>query len=396
MIRKVLKHPRLWLICYLIFQAILFYVYSFPVIKPFQQLWSGVFLGLTLLGAIFLRERWLLLPLLASFILINPLYTLSVEGLTFRNKILIGLAVALVVFVKRRERLMLVGVLFLGNVGLLCGQYYKVYSIDRDFREQLVLTRKVNRLYLQADSAIKAGKNIYVILLDGYPDPQILKDSFQYDSKLYSTLNQFRWEATFTSYYSSPVSFLNLFAGYECKLRGGSYPEYQLSNLEFFRNALDSTPLTKRIRNEGYDVRFHSLMLEKKGLRQNAFNPVYVPRYSINEITYLIWRYFILKERGTAQPIACQIYHSELFDSLGHSLKQQGRKFQVFHFLTFHNGVGTIQEDAAYADSIGLAVIQRVEQEDSSATIIVLSDHGERIHLKNKDNFNRGIYAIKP
>jgi hypothetical protein len=341
-----------------------------------------------------LPSKLLVIPIILSAVLIDPLYTLSVGTLQFRFKILVGFAVGLVLFIKRKDQLSTVIILLLGNLALLTIQQYKITRIDKQFSERSYIVNEQNRLLLQVDSAVKAGSNVFAVILDGYPDFKILEDSFQYRSRLLDSLKGFEWQQPFTIYYHSPISLLYIFASR--KIGTKENPEYLLTNRAFMHKALYSSPLTQKLGKHGYSFNFHTLMLDYVGAWENPFNPIeFWPQYSINEITYVIWRYLIFKKRRPGQSTSVKQYHRKLFTALKESLTSKENKLAAFHFMTFHNSFETIGKDASYADSLGLTAVRSIILNDPKATIIVLSDHGERRYLKNKENFHKGIYGIR-
>ena len=178
MSKRIFSQTRFWLLLYLVVHAILFALYSYSLLKPFQQLWSGLFIIAVIFSSLVLPGRLLVIPLILSAVFINPLYTLSVATLQFRYKILVGLAVALLLFIKRKDQLSTVIILLAGSVGLLAIQQYKISRIDRQFSKQSYLIKEQNRLLMQVDSATKVGSNVYAIVLDGYPEFTILQDGF--------------------------------------------------------------------------------------------------------------------------------------------------------------------------------------------------------------------------
>jgi hypothetical protein len=394
MSKQVFSQARFWLLLYLGVQATLFAFYAYPLLKPFQQLWSSLFIAAVILSSLTLPSRLLAIPLILSAVLIDPLYTLSVATLQFRYKILVGLVVALLLFIKRKDQLSTTIILLLGNMGLFAIQQYKISKIDEQFRIRSYVTKEQNRLVLQVDSAVKARSNVYAVILDGYPDFKILEDSFQYRSKLLDSLKGFEWQQPFTIYYHSPISVLYIFASR--KIDTKENPEYLLTNRAFMHKALYSSPLTQKLGKHGYSFNFHTLMLDHPGAWENPFNPIeFWPQYSINDITYVIWRYLIFKKRRPGQPTSLKQYHHKLFTALEESITSKENKLAAFHFMTFHNSFETIGKDASYADSLGLAAVRSIILNDPKATIIVLSDHGERRYLKNKENFHKGTYGIR-
>ena len=394
MSKRIFSQTRFWLLLYLVVHAILFALYSYSLLKPFQQLWSSLFIIAVIFSSLVLPGRLLVIPLILSAVFIDPLYTLSVATLQFRYKILVGLGVGLLLFIKRKDQLSTVIILLAGSVGLLAIQQYKISRIDRQFSKQSYLIKEQNRLLMQVDSATKVGSNVYAIVLDGYPDFTILQDSFHYRSQLFDSLVKFEWQQPFTIYYHSPISLLNIFASRKIDVK--EYPEYLLTNRAFMYDALYGSPLAQNLRKNGYSFNFHTLMLDHPGAWENPFNPkAFWPQFSINDLTYVIWRYLIFKKRRPGQSVSLKQYHHKMFIALNESVASKENKLAVFHFMTFHNSLEAIEKDAFYADSLGLAAVRMILLNDPEATIIVMSDHGERRYLKNKENFHMGIYGIK-
>ena len=248
---------------------------------------------------------------------------------------------------------------------------------------------------MQVDSTTKAGNNVYVILLDGYPSFEILRDSFKYHSPLQDQLlkNNFELEQPFTKYFWTPISFLHIFGGREIT---GEYPEYLLTNRKFFIDALHTSSLVHNLDSNKYKFEFNSFLTDKVGEDDNVFNPSpYWPQYSINTITYLIYRYIVLGRRTKDLPPLFVSYHEKINTDLVKALKDSSKKMAVFHYITFHNLKQSMAEETEYADQLGIKAINEIISSDPKATIIVMSDHGERRHLLDEKNFRFGLYAIR-
>ena len=54
-----------------------------------------------------------------------------------------------------------------------------------------------------------------------------------------------------------------------------------------------------------------------------------------------------------------------------------------------------MMEEAQYADNVGIEAVSRIISKDPKATIIVMSDHGERRHLSSKEYILKGIYTVR-
>ena len=73
-------------------------------------------------------------------------------------------------------------------------------------------------------------------------------------------------------------------------------------------------------------------------------------------------------------------------------LPDTSTKMSVYHFLTFHRPYAySKKQEARYADSLGIANLKAIMMVNPTATIIVMSDHGERQVLVEYKNKIRGI-----
>lgn len=389
------KNTRFWVILYLSIQTIGYSFYSFPILNHFQQIYSSIFIAGIFVLAIFIKKEYLLYVAILAIIFIDPLYIFSTLSLKFRYQILAGLAVAIILFVKRKELNFILKILLAANIALFLFQQYEIAGVDKRFIQRSHLTGEKNRLYMQVDSTTKAGNNVYVILLDGYPSFEILRDSFEYHSPLQDHLlkNNFKLEQPFTKYFWTPISFLHIFGGREIT---GDYPEYLLTNRKFFTNALHTSSLVHNLDSNKYKFEFNSFLTDNVGENDNVFNPSpYWPQYSINTITYLIYRYIVLGRRTKDLPPLFVSYHEKINADLKKALKDNSKKMAVFHYITFHNLKQTMIEETQYADQLGVDAINEIISADPKATIIVMSDHGERRHLLDEKNFRFGLYAIR-
>jgi hypothetical protein len=391
-----LKSTRFWLLIYLTIQTCWFWLYSFPLINHFQQISSSLILAFVFILTIFINKKYLLLILIVVALFIDPVFTFSTFTLQFRYHILIGIGVAILLFIKRKELLFIVIVLLIANVSLFIYQQGQIRALDKNFEQKSYVTGEKNRLYFQVDSTIKAENNVYVVLLDGYPSFRILQDSFKYHSTLQDYLlnNSFEQQSPFTLYHSTPISFLHVFGGRQVK---GKWPEYSLTSRKFFIEALDSSFLVKNLRSNNYKFEFNSFLTDLVGVNENIFNPIpYWPQFSMNALTYMVYRYIIVGKRIKEPGAFIVKYHKKIEDSRAAALKDTSKKMCLYHYATFHNELKyTMQEEAKFADSLGIDVVNSIIKNDPKATIIVMSDHGERRYLKDEKNFKYGIYAIR-
>lgn len=299
---------------------------------------------------------------------------------------------ALIIYKRSELRLVLI-VLLLANTFLFISQKVKIASIDRDFRERSYPTNDKNPLQLRVDSTISAGNNIYVIILDGYPSFEILKDSFNYESrlKLYLDSNQFKALPTFTIYKSTPLSLLHIFSSR--KIRGEPYPEFLETNRNFFAASLYNSAMVKNLKANNYKFSFFSSILNK----QSWAAPVSLyPKYSINDLDIFIYRHLTKKAKVQKYNYATiPVSVIRMNNLLSRSLSDSSKKMAVFHYYTFHNNTQPMIEETRFADEVGIKAVGDILDKDPDATIIVMSDHGERRHITDKELVHHGIFIVR-
>jgi hypothetical protein len=388
---KLIRNARFWLILYLVIQAVLFYVYSFPVIRDFQRLYSSIFIVAMLAASIFTPKKFLIYVVILSAVFIDPLYTHTVFVLHFWYRIIVTTVFILLIIYKRNELSFMVKTLLVANVCLFIVQQWQIKRIDRNFRQQSYITNEKNPLQLQVDLTIPTGQNIYVILLDGYPSFNILRDSFQYHPKLkdYLLEHQFEMQPTFTIYKSTPLSLLNIFSSR--KIKSEAYPAYLESNRDFLASALYNSALAKTLEAGHYKFSIFTSLLDKR-----SFAPLpFLPQYSINNFVAFMYKIIKGEKLQRFNYNIIPAYTAIMNGHLSQALSDTAKKMYVFHYNTFHNNIQTMIEEAKYADQVGIDAVNEILKRDTRATIIVMSDHGERRHLKNIEFMLQGIYTIR-
>ena len=389
---KWLRDIRFWLMLYLLIEGVLFYFYSYPYLRSYQQMASHVFIISLIVLAVFLPKKYLIYVVILAALFVDPLYTYSILTHRLLYKALATAVMLFIIICRRKELRLIMITLLAGNMLLFIFHQYKIASIDKNFREQSYIANEKNPLQLQAEASISKGNNIYVIILDGYPAFDILSDSFHYQSKLlpYLKENQFDVLPTFTIYKSTPISLLYIFSSR--KIKSKTYPEYLETNSEFYRSALFNSPLADKLKQLGYQYYFFSSILNKKSW---AAPLAFYPKYSINDAVTFVYKYIGKKQIQKFNYNTIPLSNSNMNGQLDNVLSDSRRHMSVFHYYTFHNNTQSMTDEAQYADQVGIEAVSRIISKDPKATVIVMSDHGERRHLINIEFMLKGIYTVR-
>src|ERR1035437_8087397 len=119
---RLIKNTRFWLMLYLFMQTLLYWKYSFRVLKDFQQLYSSIFFVIMLVVADLVREKYLLYVAILAALFCDPLYTFSILTLNTSYKIVITIAFISLIIYKRKELRFIMIILFVANAGLFISQ----------------------------------------------------------------------------------------------------------------------------------------------------------------------------------------------------------------------------------------------------------------------------------
>src|ERR1017187_10527095 len=96
---RLIKNTRFWLMLYLFMQTLLYWKYSFRVLKDFQQLYSSIFFVVMLVVADLIRGKYLIYIAILAALFCDPLYTFSILTLDTPYKIIITIAlIALIIY----------------------------------------------------------------------------------------------------------------------------------------------------------------------------------------------------------------------------------------------------------------------------------------------------------
>jgi hypothetical protein len=390
---------RTWLLAYLVVEYIVFWIY-FPL-DSFQNITTAIFFALMLTAGLLVKNEHLFWVTILTGVFINPIFSSATFNLGYLNQFLFALVIGEVFFLKRKEQKMLIQVLFFCSIFSFLYQRYQIKTLTKAFQEKVYSTANKNVIEVQIDSSVAAKRNVYVVLLDGYPAFDILKDSFHFESALKPFLSQkgFEFQPPFVKYPRTPLSLLNIFARCEVNAkREEDLPEYIYTDFPFFKDKLDHSPLVTRLHSANYRFDISSsLEVFKTAFPTPQYQPSFYVTYAVFTLRNILTKkeaerkwIFLFSRVGVAD------YIDKATENLDKNLADKDKKVCVTHYLTFHLPyMYTKQQEANYADSLGINAVNKILATDSSATVIVMSDHGERQELLDYKNKIKGIYAIR-
>ena len=209
-------------------------------------------------------------------------------------------------------------------------------------------------------------KDIYLICLDGYPDLNQQKNHWK--SQINNILKGHH-------FIQRPIKAQIAYT--PCSIR--QYLSLEYCPQEF--TALNSALLKNHITNylhqifpKNWQIGLHSILFEPSSA--SIFFAVF-PKPRVNRIVEKSFQNLFPAENVIGSPSYFAHYHQQLFQQV-HSGKQH---LEFLHFLSFHhvtNHDTVYQHQINEADLYAKKMIQRLEEKDPQAHVIVFSDHGER------------------
>lgn len=296
-------------------------------------------------------------------------------------------------FFQKRRFLELTKILIVVNV-IFC-----LYLIPKYYYTKFKFSKKQNPSIAKLITPDDQHKDIFIILLDGFPSNEVLKNYFNLQSKFTIELKNkgFKEFPSVSKYLYTDQSLPNIFSGIEF---AGASSAYRLKDLNKMKSFLPGEYLKNFSENYHYILHFNSLLIDKN----NNHTKSYFGRgadfnvYAFSLVDRILIKIF---KKENQENIEVSYMINQVFKALNNDLQHQNKQLNFYHFLTFH----TLHYDSSYhdqiksqllsADRIGIKAVNMILKYKPNAKIVVLSDHGIRPPLIEEKDSNKGILYIK-
>lgn len=383
-----------WLLGYSVFIS-LYIIFWVEYYLFFQWIVIGALVIFNFLAfkfrGFFIRINVLILSLLVSPILNSLLYPLdsNYQRLTILIVALFIISLSYISLLRITKLFIIINILFcLISAGIYIFKGFEFNRSDNPPISNLVTAQDCN-------------KDIFIIILDGFPSKEMIKKYKGPDSKFLSFLEKsgFSKKPTLSKYTDTDQSLPNIFSGSIFQ----HATQFETKDIPIMKNLIPGNYLKKYALKNNYELSLYSLFVEEDNNqikryygRGGAF-PLF--------INWFIDRFFLfvdpsLRMGNITNKETYELndrYYSNLKNDLGKTKKQ----IVVCHFLTFHGAFyghdfdNIFRENIKYADDIGIKAISAICNAKPKAKIIVLSDHGERNATVTKKDSYQGILYIK-
>jgi len=254
------------------------------------------------------------------------------------------------------------------------------------------ITRPQSHIVIEPNKRIqKIDKNLYVLLFDEYPSYKAYKKYFPGDSNFHAEkqlrLNGFDCFSGIYSNYTNTERSVTSF------LTGTLHDSIDIVNVI---EALENNYFTK-----GTNYQFSKFSIFDNQNRPNSLVTTQFFRGINSLASRYVAPYFLslFSKRGVGNFTNYSDYHADLIKELGNHVKKRGRKVFFGHFYTPHyypRVIGeTIQDRLFDANRWMLKAITTIDNSDSKASILIISDHGLRLNRMSPDDFNKSILYYK-
>ncbi len=341
--------------------------------------------------------------LLSIFILYNPILDDSISSFNLAFKIIVYILLFLL-FSKYLSKNIKI-ILFANCVFLI---FHCTLTLNKS---QLIYQETKSNLSQFILNKINKNQSVDVIILDAYPDFQIIQDSLHQKSQFKPFLINQKFNIISNTTYSTktPISLANLF--FDKSITPNDIGIEFKDRIQYQYEIINQSKLKKQCKKQNIDfqllsptnISFNENIWE---LYWNYSNTRYFGSFSrlMNNLPKFIFGIqnfykadFDLESDLTFQKI--DQYNNQVlkeFENKSHSTEIHVR---IYHFLTLHkynpqNPSNAFKNDLKRADDLGIYLVQSLIKNQNS-NIIVLSDHGNRTLIKNIENQKRGILAIK-
>lgn len=358
----------------------------------------SIFLILALVLTSFFKNSLILkFKFAISLILYNPiLNSLLYNGVESRvaKLIIFVLLFSVFILISIEALYKIVKPIIIINIAYCLILIFSFYNSKSEYKEES--KPLISNLITKADY----NKDIYIILLDGFPSPEILQKYFKINSKFLGYLNQnnFIRENYKSKYYYTHLSIPNIFSGV---LFNKDF-EYKTTEINKMRSLIPGKYITNFAKNNNVEIVIKSLLLDKRNSRTKFYFgrgsdfEIYI--YSILGRVLGLSNSFIVFNKKSSNS---DDYLNSNLTSLISTLNKKNRIFAFYHFLTFH----TIYYNKSFkqaalkqldkADKIGVEAVSLIIKKQPSAKIIVISDHGLRDNSMEEVDKFKGILYIR-
>lgn len=308
-------------------------------------------------------------------------------------KLLVMIVIAsIILLVKSPKLFSITKILFFINVIFCLFTFFNFYHSKFEFSEDN--NPQIAQLISQKD----ADKDIYIIMLDGFPDQEVLSKYFNYQSGFlkYLAQNGYKKGKSLSKYSSTFQSVPNIFSG----VNFNNQPSFSTKDIDKMKTLLPGNFLQNFSFKYQYQLHFTSLLIDSS-------NPTTKLAFG-RGTDFSLYGYSLIDRLFKLIPHYQDSYDLEFGELNNHNLilinqalDSKKKQLNFYHFLTFHtpyfflNNKERVIKMAEDAGNIGLKAVELIHQKKPNAKIIIFSDHGERSPMIDKKDYLKGILYIK-
>jgi hypothetical protein len=256
------------------------------------------------------------------------------------------------------------------------------------------LTASRNHFPLKVEPSFRVNtinNDLYIFLFDGYPSFESYKRNFQEDSAFHadSTLRALHFNSfngVFSNYVNTEKSVTSFLTG-------------ALHDSVAINNVIDATE--NNMFSQGKNYSFHVFSIFDKTNRPNSLVTTQFFRGLNSIMSRYVAPYLIsnFSTRGVGNFTNYTDYHTALIKELQDVTRLRGYKVFFGHFYTPHYYPRAINENLNErlkdANNWINSAIEIVRNRDSSASILIISDHGLRLNRLPASDYNKNILYYK-
>ncbi len=342
---------------------------------------------------------------LIIFIFYNPLFDTLIADFSIYSKSIFYIVIIFLYFNIIYKNIKLI---YLANAIFLCSISLLTFFQSR--KSQIIVESNSNISNFIINK-IRKNESVDVIILDAYPNFNILRDSFKTNPKLKLFLDSHDFKQIPHHSYSTKtqVSMAQILLNkkiipsevaielnhrqeyYEYIIGSNIFKECTKNNFHF--NLF--SPTNYKFNNDGWQIYWNKSNSRYFGLFMRAVN-------NWNKFRFLLTNYSsdtikTFDDQYTFMQI--DQYNKNALNQFAENLNNQNSHVHIYHLLTFHkynikNPLQAFKSDLKIADSLGIDMLNKLLKKNTS-NIIILSDHGNRTLLKSQHSKKMGIMAIK-
>jgi hypothetical protein len=235
------------------------------------------------------------------------------------------------------------------------------------------------------------NKNLYIFLFDEYPSAESYKRNFQADSVFHAdstlkALNFNSFNGIFSNYANTEKSVTAFLTG-------------TLHDSVAINSVIDA--IGNNVFSQGKNYSFHVFSIFDKTNRPNSLVTTQFFRGINSTMSRYVAPYLIsnFSTRGVGNFTNYADYHTTLIKELQAVTRLKSQKVFFGHFYTPHYYPRVINEYLSDrlkdANNWMKAAIEIVQNRDSSASILIVSDHGLRLNRIPSSDYNKCILYYK-